>query len=425
MIPVNKSCDSSAISTRSQRLLEANARLLALRERAARNKAGKKTSTSSRIDEHSRETVSAETPVLPAHLGWGSTALSGAVRRANVPEPVNPTPPPVSKPIQPPDNTHSVKSETLTVHPVSEPIQPPDNTHSVKDETVTVHPSLLAAILKQEQTAVGRVWLLTRHVDTQGRGWLPIDELRQQLTDKTSSRRICGWRRLRQILQQGDGVFWQRDDRNRLWLRGTVKVAQALDLERFAGSPIVLPLTILRSSIGDVRAAFYTAFHAGRDGQPISRQTLTEITGVSERAQRNYDTHLNVKRVKNFALLYADASAEDFYWKNRRAAFQFTDKHGKQGPPGQTYWAQRLPNSYHAPYQQLETNGTKSLNRRLKHDLAKHGTQGNGFERYPKLFYTDGKQAGRVHGSQDVFLRSDHSQSKQTFWLDWSQEFTQ
>ncbi len=402
VIPVNKSCDSSAISTPSQRLLEANARLLALRERAARNKAGKKTSTSSRIDEHSRETVSAETPVLPTHLGWGSAALSGAVRRANAPEPVNPTPP-----------------------PVSESIQPPDITHSVKDETVTVHPSLLAAILKQEQTAVGRVWLLARHVDIQGRGWLSIDELRQQLTGKTSPRRISGWRRLRQILQQGDGVFWQRDDRNRLWLRSTVKVAQALDLERFADSPVVLPLTTLLSPIKDIRAAFYATFHAGRDGQPISRQTLTEITGVSERAQRNYDTHLNVKRVKNFALLYADASAEDFYWKNRRAAFQFTDKHGKQGPPGQTYWAQRLPNSYHAPYQQLETNGTKSLNRRLKHDLAKHGTQGNGFERYPKLFYTDGKQAGRVHGSQDVFLRSDHSQSKQTFWLDWSQEFTQ
>ena len=66
---------------------------------------------------------------------------------------------------------------------------------------VIVQPSLLVGMLKQEVAAIGRIYLLCRHLDADGRGWLSIAALREQLTAKESPLRVCGWRRLRQIHQ--------------------------------------------------------------------------------------------------------------------------------------------------------------------------------------------------------------------------------
>ena len=193
----------------------------------------------------------------------------------------------------------------------------------------------------------------------------------------------------------------------------------ALDLERLAGAPVALPLTDLLQSIGHVRAAFYASFHAGRNNQPISRQTLTTITGVSERAQRAYDARLQINRVSNFALTNITIDEKEAYWKHGRAVFKFEDKLGRQGGPGKKYWAHRLPNSYHAPYHQLDHGGTKSVNYRIKLDLAKNGSQGNEFEKYPQLFHTEGKKAGRAYQSgSDVFFQTS-SHTNQQFWSAW------
>jgi hypothetical protein len=48
------------------------------------------------------------------------------------------------------------------------------------------------------------------------------------LTKKKSPHRVCGWRRLRQILAEGEDVFWARDRVGRLWIKGPARVAQAL-----------------------------------------------------------------------------------------------------------------------------------------------------------------------------------------------------
>ena len=93
-------------------------------------------------------------------------------------------------------------------------------------ETVPAFPSLLVAMLKERVETAGRVYLLLRHLDPQGRGWVSVDTARQALTDKSSRLHVCGWRRLRQILHQGAGIFWQRDGQDRLWLRGPHKIAQ-------------------------------------------------------------------------------------------------------------------------------------------------------------------------------------------------------
>ena len=150
------------------------------------------------------------------------------------------------------------------------------DTQSVeRSETVTVYPSLLLAMLKQDQEAAGRVYLLLRYLDTNGRGWFHIDEIRERLTRKGSPLKMVGWRRLRQIFHQGEGIFWERDSKGRLWLRSALRIALKLDCHRLRGKRVELPIKTLLGGIGTVRAHFYASFHSGRStDNPISRDTL-------------------------------------------------------------------------------------------------------------------------------------------------------
>ncbi|HET6444389.1 MAG TPA: hypothetical protein VFI27_07380, partial [candidate division Zixibacteria bacterium] len=155
---------------------------------------------------------------------------------------------------------------------------------SPNEELVKVYPSLAQAMLQAELAAPGRVYWLLKHLDTQGKGWLSVDDIRFHLTNKQSSLRVCGWRRLRQILNQGEDFFWARDRVGRLWINGPAKVAQALGCNRLKGKPIALPIAVLLGGIKEVRAHFYASFHSGRHtNNPISREALRELTGVAER----------------------------------------------------------------------------------------------------------------------------------------------
>ena len=65
---------------------------------------------------------------------------------------------------------------------------------------IKLYPDFALALLRDQQTAVGRVWLLLRHLDTDGRGWVTVKAARAALAKKGSPLKVVGWRRLRQIL---------------------------------------------------------------------------------------------------------------------------------------------------------------------------------------------------------------------------------
>ena len=104
---------------------------------------------------------------------------------------------------------------------------------------IKLHPELAAAFLKHEVAAAARIWLLLRESDADGRGWIAVVDARQQLTDKASHLRICGWRQLRNLLHTGSGVFWERD-KEQIWLRSVAKVAHQLEVDRLS-RPIAIP----------------------------------------------------------------------------------------------------------------------------------------------------------------------------------------
>ncbi len=228
--------------------------------------------------------------------------------------------------------------------------------------TIVVHPTLVLALLKEQLEAPGRVYFLLRYIDRQGRGWLGVKDIRRELTHKESPLRICGWRRLRQLLHEGEGIFWKRDADNRLWLKGLHRIAYRLDFGRLQGFPIELPIEALLGGIQAVRAAFYACFHSGREAKPISRETLRELSGIAERTQRDYDRLARVKRRRNIAIgeAYSQEKAQERAWKQGRGVFHFVDVEGRQGRKNRAYIAWHLPNSYEASYQRRSRGSQKA-----------------------------------------------------------------
>lgn len=132
-----------------------------------------------------------------------------------------------------------------------------------------------------------------RATPTDGSGWVSAWRACWALTQKHSSRRVCGWRQLRSLLRQGQGVFWDRE-KSVIWLRSTLKDAATLCVSRLSGRPVELPVAVLCGEVGEIRAHFYASFHSGRrtlDGEaqtaaPVARVTLAEVISVPLRTQQ-------------------------------------------------------------------------------------------------------------------------------------------
>lgn len=345
-------------SSLSPALLAANQKLLALRaqiqaqrrvDRAAKLPAAKLPAAAPNI--------AVAITALPAHLGWGSHALAAAVRCRQ---------------------RGLDQAPTLSWKlPPSMPDSLPATDSPVASDILVLYPDVALAMLRQEMTAPGRLWLLLRHLDTDGRGWLRIDLAKERLTTRDAPLRICGWRQLRNLLRAGEGVFWQRDA-DRIWLRSTAKVALALGVPRLTGRAVELPLPVLTAGIGMVRAHFYASFHSGRASErhlgskPIARETLVRVTGVSRRGQRGYEKIAGIHTQTNYALgPRRDAETEeDLAWQKGQALFTLQDYRGYQGRQWQRYLAWQLPNSYHASHARRGRGRQKRLNRQLA--LARH-----------------------------------------------------
>lgn len=323
---------------------------------------------------HKKETaVSAKRPssshapeplCLPAHLGWHSqpfsvlqqTAVSHQVHEIEVERDGLPT-----------RQTSQVQS-----------VAPAPN-------TIQLYPDIALGMLRTESEAAGRIWLLLRHLDQSGRGWVAVSEARTRLTKKQSAIRVCGWRQLRNLLAAGEGVFWSRQN-GRIWLRALPKVAVSLGVQHFSSKPIALPVSIVTQRIGTVRAHFYASFHSSRTNpkpgatqmKPIARSTIQKITHVHPRIQRLYEKTARVQPQRNFSVgtAYTPDGAQSEIWQRGSAVFKLTDKNGRFGTPGKSYLAWQLPNSYAGPHRIQTSNQQKRINRALT-DLMLQGTTGN------------------------------------------------
>ena len=291
---------------------------------------------------------------LPPHLGWGGAPITAAIRAAQQRQQETAVHNQVRNLPHCPQPNYSSSAPSPDALPPSE-------------QCVKLFPDIALGMLRQEQVAPGRVWLLLRHLDSEGRGWLRIDIIREQLTHKDSALRLCGWRQLRNLLRQGEGIFWRRD-KTHLWLRSAGKAAAALGVARLVARPVALALKILRGGIGSVRAHFYASFHSGRRSQqPISRRTLEAATRVAARTQRLYERETGVKRRRNMAIgeRYSAENVQKRAWAHGKASFDFIDHHGRQGPEKRHYIAWHLPNSYRGCHDPSPKGRMQKINRQI------------------------------------------------------------
>ncbi len=370
----------------SAALLAAQATLVALRQQrhAERQKAG----LPIRTDEHGRflyppSTPSQTAPTLPPHLGWHSPAVTAVLQ---------PTTPPINQ-------TAYQRTNPTTHHPTLKPTTPP---------TCKLYPDIALGMLGNELAAAGRLWLLLRHLDTAGQGWLPHQDAQQALTRRASPLRVCGPRQLRNLLEQGEGTFWQRGN-GRIWLRSVAKVAAALGVWRLTARPVALPVTALTQGMGKVRAHLYASFHSGRQkftsphaaAKPIARATLQQLTHVHPRTQRRYEKQARVRTQANFAIgqPHTTTTAQQTAWQHGTAVFHLKDVKGIQGQPQTSYLAWQLPNQYAGPHLPQPRGRQKRINRELA-DLFMQGMTGNSQDTAraipAKRFFADGKAAGRA-----------------------------
>lgn len=370
----------------SSLLMEAQARLMALRQ-----------SHQAKLKPQppQGEVLPALLQALPSHLGWGSDVIRACVRIKQ-------------------DEVDEVNECTCqtAVPPLPTPL--PEQPNIPANATIRVYASVALAVLKQELSTTARVWWLLRHLDQQGRGWIMVDEARSSLTEKESLWRICGWRQLRNLLNAGEGIFWQRQN-GRLWLRSLSKVATHLGVPRLQGQPVAVPISVLTERIGTVRAHLYATFHSSRESKPIARDTLTDISGVHRRTQRVYEKRVGVTSQPHYAIgkTTTPERIKKSHWERGHASFTLTDHHGWHGAKGETYIVWQLPNSYQGPHEHARRGRQKRINRQLK-DLFMQGITGN-VEWAEPVYYGNGRSAARVYNRKE-HCKTIYWTSKSGYW---------
>ena len=276
-------------------------------------------------------------------------------------------------------------------------------------DTVRAYPSLLAAARRGGRVPLMRLYLLCKALDPDGSGVVSLGQVKQYYTLKDSPYRVFTPRRLRQVLGQGVGLFWDRHTDDRLWLRSPDKIAAGLGVDHIAGAPVALPVWPLLDGHHEAAAAFYAAWHAARgdDPNPISRQTITSITGACKSSQIAYDVTADLQARRNIAIVGNGTKdqLQEAAWRYGHA-FKFRDHAGKLGRRGWIYTAINLPSSYQSPYATLPKGRLRRINTAL-HDLVTMG-RGKGNNDIRRIYFSDGAAAADAYNrdpKQDCIYR--------------------
>lgn len=369
---------SHELQAAQQRLLQLRAQLHASRSETAGHQAS--LFEKGQGDEQPSPPFPAITQ-LPPHLGWESATVTQTLRQ---------------KQQRCAPNNQAIQLTQPGYTAVSSP-------HPTQPKTIKVYPDIAIGLLRAEQVAAGRLWLLLQAVDGQGRGWIGEEAARRWFTGKRALLRFCGVRQLRNLLARGEGIFWVRQN-GRIWLRSVTKVAFSLKVPQLKMRPVALPIRVLQQKIGTVRAHLYATFHSSRSRsdqakKPIARETVAQLTQVQPRTQRRYERKAKVKRQAQFAI-GAQATTDNLQargWEQGQATFQFKDFMGKQGPQGKSYVAWQLPNSYVGPHAQQPKGRQKQINRALT-DLFMQGITGNDQRlSVTRRFFDNGRLAAKSY----------------------------
>lgn len=157
--------------------------------------------------------------------------------------------------------------------------------------TVKSYPEMSLEVMRRRLESQYKVWLVGRHLDRRGQGYVGLRVLRKFVSDH----HLCTRKTLRRALA-GPSIFW-RSYRGGLYLAAVNKVADALEVE-LRECPVLLPLAAF-ASMHDLRSAFVASYFAGKP-RTIAIDTLAELTGRTRRSVSRYLRSGHITKTANF-----------------------------------------------------------------------------------------------------------------------------
>lgn len=269
--------------------------------------------------------------------------------------------------------------------------------------------------MKRDVESVYRIWILLKEHDADrgGSGHIPMSAVKELLTDETSPWYTFSWRRLRQIINEGEGVFWNRDDTfyfmdSHLHLRSAAKVALSLDSGHLTGSPIYIPADEILDGIGLTRANLTTSWESGRsEPSPISRARLQEITGVPVRTQQLYDERLGRQRKRNIAITHiewTEANCQEMRWQDAQRLGQARPLRPILDDAGVKRIGVEIASTREQVHEHAPTGRKKKHNKKINALVSKQAQEAR--SDIVRLYYPDAESAASAFNrdtNQDVF----------------------
>lgn len=159
-------------------------------------------------------------------------------------------------------------------------------------ERVKVYTGIASAASEDREGREAALWFVLRHLDGDGRGWVPLADLRQFCAEAG----FVSDRHLRRVLARGDGSWWTLNScSGRCEYRSLARVC--LRLRTTPGVSLAVPVSKLRGR--GVAALGLAGFLAARDGRPVKVATVAQVTGIGARSQQRYRAHLGIERQQN------------------------------------------------------------------------------------------------------------------------------
>ena len=296
---------------------------------------------------------------------------------------------------------------------------------------VRFYPDLLNQINRRYKEEHGkdlspllRISILLKAIDNGRDGLIPETTIKAELCgaglDGRFAYKIGTWRGIRQKLDQGADLFWERyrDKHGRKMIRlfSWENVLRALfgnDIEILRGDMVWVPLIDITGSLADFRAiACYEGFLVGRKHpeRPISKTAIRNSTGLSERAQWNYRQKRNITAQANQVIIgpYSQELRDKAVMQYGPTVYRVKDWEGKHGKKGAMLLARKIADCYAGmKVEKAEGGVKKSINKAIMIGLSQEDGDSSPVSANreteplaPKLYYSDAGQAWNAVSNQ-------------------------
>lgn len=178
-------------------------------------------------------------------------------------------------------------------------------------KSIILNPEIIAQVLKNNETDIYVLWAISKVIDVNGSGIISTSELINIASKifKFKSNFVY------EKIKKGVGLYWTNPSgkigHKTICLFSINKIIERLNPNITRSKPVMIPISVFQNaSLKSIKELFISVFASRHDdGRPVSVETISFYTGLSESTIRNTIKnckHLEVKN--NFETLNKNAS---------------------------------------------------------------------------------------------------------------------